>query len=62
MATAAETRPLVDAEEDELAAVDAGFIRAFGRDMSIWDPEIRALYDDALADIYARYPSTEALS
>lgn len=56
MATVIETRPLVDAEEDELAAVDAAFIRAFGRDMGAWDYEVRDLYENALQAIFARYP------
>jgi hypothetical protein len=50
------TRPLVDAEQDELAYLDAGFRRAFGSDMRTWDVETLRLYEDGIADIYARYP------
>lgn len=56
MATVIETRPFVDAEQDDLATVDAAYIRAFGHDMAAWGPEVRALYDEALRDVYARYP------
>lgn len=56
MVTATKTRPLVDAEEDELAAVDAAFIRAFGRDMGAWDYEVRDLYETALQAVFGRYP------
>jgi hypothetical protein len=57
MATVIETRPLVDAEQDELALLDAGFRRAFGPDMRAWDAETRSLYEDAAAEIYRRYPT-----
>lgn len=54
MATA--IRPLVDAEQDELSYLDAGFRRAFGPDMRTWDAEIRGLYEEAATEIYRRYP------
>lgn len=51
-----ETRPYVDAEQDDLAVIDAAYARAFGPDMGTWGPEIRAMYDEALQAVYARYP------
>lgn len=56
MATVIETRPVVDDEQDELAIVDAAFRHAFGPDMTAWYVEERDLYDDAIAEVYARYP------
>lgn len=61
MATAIETRPLVDAEQDELNLVDAAYTRAFGSDMAAWDVEIRAMYDAAIDEVFARYPKPVAL-
>lgn len=57
MATVIETRPCVDAEQDDLAVVDAAYARAFGPDMAAWGPEIQELYDEALQAVYDRYPS-----
>lgn len=56
MTTFAEPRPIADAEQDELATIDAVYTRAFGKDMATWDPTIRELYDLALIEIYQRYP------
>lgn len=56
MATVIETRPLADAEQDELNTVDSAFRRAFGHNMTAWYVEVRGLYNDAIADVYARYP------
>jgi hypothetical protein len=56
MTAPTDTRPLADAEQDELATTDAAYTRAFGRDMAAWDPLIRELYELALVEIYGRYP------
>ncbi|MFB7162275.1 hypothetical protein [Streptomyces sp. NPDC056242] len=55
MATATEPRPLADVVEEELLVVDAAFRRAFGQDLATWDPETRALFNDATSEVYTRY-------
>ncbi|MFB7707976.1 hypothetical protein [Streptomyces sp. NPDC056105] len=60
MATVIETRPMADAEQDELATVDSAYTRAFGADMAAWDVEVRDLYDAAIDEVFARYPKPVA--
>jgi hypothetical protein len=59
MTTFADPRPVADTEQDELATVDAAYTRAFGQDMATWDVETRALYEDAIADVYRRYTKAD---